>query len=297
MLIKILGGFLMALADSVPGVSGGTVAFILGLYDEFIGSLNHILSKDKEKQKAAIGFLLKLGAGWIVGMASAAIVITSIFEKHIYAISSLFIGFILFSIPLIVLEEKECLKGSYKNVFFTFIGALIVVAVTMFSQGGILEGNVSLAMGDMNIGLYIYLFFTAVFAISAMVLPGISGSTLLLVFGVYQPVMEAIKGVLTLDLRYVPALFVFGLGVITGILTIVKLLRIGLQKHRSAVVYFILGMMFGSFYAIIMGPTSLDVPVDPLSWKTFGFLYFVGGGIFILALQGLKGMMNKKEEK
>ena len=72
MIMKILGGFLMALADSVPGVSGGTIAFILGLYDDFINSLNNIVSKDKEKRKAAFLFLLKLGSGWIVGMAGDA---------------------------------------------------------------------------------------------------------------------------------------------------------------------------------------------------------------------------------
>lgn len=61
MLIRVLGGFLMALADSVPGVSGGTIAFLMGIYDEFIGSLNNIVSKDKEKRKAAVLFLVKLG--------------------------------------------------------------------------------------------------------------------------------------------------------------------------------------------------------------------------------------------
>ena len=91
MIIKILGGFLMALADSVPGVSGGTIAFLLGLYDDFIGSLNNIVSKDKEKRMKAIKFLLKLGSGWIVGMAMAALVIKAVFEIEIYAISSLFL--------------------------------------------------------------------------------------------------------------------------------------------------------------------------------------------------------------
>ena len=78
MLLIVLGGFLMALADSVPGVSGGTVAFLMGFYDDFISSLNDIVSKDKEKQKKAIRFLVNMGGGWIVGMASAAQVITSV---------------------------------------------------------------------------------------------------------------------------------------------------------------------------------------------------------------------------
>ena len=119
MILIILGGFLMALADSVPGVSGGTVAFLMGIYDDFIGSLNNIVSKDKEKRKKAILFLIKLMSGWGVGMASAALVITAVFEENIYEISSLFLGFVLFAIPLMFMEEKESFKGKYQNIIFT----------------------------------------------------------------------------------------------------------------------------------------------------------------------------------
>lgn len=286
----------MALADSVPGVSGGTIAFILGLYDEFITSLNNIISKDKEKRKAALFFLIKLGIGWVIGMALAAFVITSIFETHIYQVSSLFIGFILFAIPLIVVEEKASLKGKYQNLIFTLLGIALVVGITYFSKHAFLKGSVDLKASELTILLCMYLFVAAMCAISAMVLPGISGSTLMLVFGIYQPIMMAIKGFLTLDFSYVPALFIFGCGVLAGIFTIVKGLRYGLEKHRSAMIYFILGMMLGSFYAIIMGPTAISNPVEPLSLHTFGFVFFLAGGIIILGLQALKGVFEKKED-
>lgn len=285
----------MALADSVPGVSGGTIAFILGLYDDFITSLNNIISKDKEKRKAAILFLIKLGTGWVIGMAAAAMVITSIFESHIYQISSLFIGFILFAIPLIIMEEKESFRGKYKNIVFALVGILLVVGITYFSKHAFLKGTVDLRLSGLNFGLCVYLFVAAMCAISAMVLPGISGSTLMLVFGIYQPVMMAIKGFLTMDFSYIPALFIFGCGVLTGIFTIVKALRYGLEKHRSAIMYFIIGMMLGSFYAIIMGPTAISTPTDPLSWQSFGFVFFLAGGIIILGLQALKHVFEKKE--
>ena len=66
-IIQFIRGFCMALADSVPGVSGGTIAFLLGFYDKFINSLNNLMGKDKEKRKEAILFLLKLAIGWIIG--------------------------------------------------------------------------------------------------------------------------------------------------------------------------------------------------------------------------------------
>ena len=103
-LINAFWGFCMALADSVPGVSGGTIAFILGFYDKFINSLNAVFYEDFAKKKSALWFLFKLGTGWIIGMGLATLVLTSLFESKIYAVSSLFLGFIIFSIPLIIKE-------------------------------------------------------------------------------------------------------------------------------------------------------------------------------------------------
>ena len=101
-IIQIIRGFCMALADSVPGVSGGTVAFLLGFYDEFITSIDDLLTGNMEKRKKAFMFLFKMGIGWVVGFILAVLVLTNVFESHIYAISSLFIGFIIFAIPIVV---------------------------------------------------------------------------------------------------------------------------------------------------------------------------------------------------
>ena len=129
-LINGIRGFCMALADSVPGVSGGTIAFILGFYDKFINSLDDLAYGDREKKKKALFFLFKIILGWIVGMVLAVLILTSLFEKHIYAVSSVFIGFIVFSIPLIVKEEKKTLKGKYQNLIFTLLGIIAVVLIT-----------------------------------------------------------------------------------------------------------------------------------------------------------------------
>ena len=111
-------GFCMALADSVPGVSGGTVAFIMGFYDKFIGSINSLVFGSMKEKKQSAGYLVKLGIGWVIGMALAALVLSNLFESHIYTVSSLFIGFIAGSIPLIVMEEKESFKQVGKGIGF-----------------------------------------------------------------------------------------------------------------------------------------------------------------------------------
>lgn len=288
----------MALADSVPGVSGGTVAFLIGIYDEFINSLNNIISKDKEKQKAAIFFLIKLGAGWIVGMALAALIVNEIFETHIYYISSLFIGFVVFAIPIIIMEEKEAFIGKYYNIIFSVLGAALVAVITYFSAKGALGQGIDLAWGSFGFSVGIYLFVAAMCAISAMVLPGISGSTMLVVFGVYQAVMSAISGFLHMNFAYVPALFIFGIGMITGVFTVVKLLKYALARRRSAIMYFIIGMMIASVYAIVMGPVSLkDNPKPPMTFDTFNIWFFIIGGAVIFGLQVLKTIFNKKAVK
>ena len=94
MIKEAIGGFCMALADSVPGVSGGTVAFIMGFYDQFIGSVHDLAFGKMEDKKKAIAYLIKLGIGWIIGMGLAVVILSALFESHIYVVSSLFIGFI-----------------------------------------------------------------------------------------------------------------------------------------------------------------------------------------------------------
>ncbi len=293
MLMTILGGFLMALADSVPGVSGGTIAFLMGIYDDFIGSLNNVVSKDKEKRKKAIMFLIKLLGGWVVGFISAVLVITAVFEENIYEISSLFIGFVVFAIPLVIMEEKAVLKGKYYNLIFMALGAALVVAITYFAGGG---STVSLKWGEFDIITAVLLFGGAMIAISAMVLPGISGSTILLVFGFYQPILFAIEQFLHMDFSYFVGLCIFGFGMIAGILTTVKGLKFVLDKARSATVYAIIGMMLGSLYAIVMGPTSLkDNPRPAMNLDSFNVVFFIIGGVVIIGLQVVKHIIEKKE--
>lgn len=292
-IINGIRGFCMALADSVPGVSGGTIAFILGFYDKFINSLDRLAFGKKEEKIEAIKFLIKVGIGWAIGLILAVLVLTNLFQTQIYKVSSVFIGFIVFSIPLIINEEKDALKGKYINIIFTIIGIAVVVAITYFNPvAG--EGKV-VDITNLNIGLMAYVFFVGMIAISAMVLPGISGSTLLLIFGLYIPIISAIKEVLHFNFSYVPVVTIFGIGIIAGILLVIKLIKIALKKYRSQTIYCIIGLMIGSIYAIIMGPTTLEAPKDPITFETFSILFFIIGGAVIAGLAKLKTLLEGKK--
>ncbi len=292
LIMTMIHGFCMALADSVPGVSGGTVAFLMGFYDNFIGSLNDLMMGNMEKKKNALIYLIKLGIGWLIGFGASVLVLTAVFEKHIYSISSLFIGFILFAIPVVIYEERKCLKEKPLAAFALLIGAALVVLLSYFTVGG---GGNSVSIQDPSIGTYFYVFFAGAIAICAMVLPGISGSTLLLIFGLYVAIINAIKELMHLNFEYFPILVVFGLGVITGIVSIVRLIRIALEKFRSMTVYLIIGLMLGSLYSVVVGPQTLDVPQEALSFGTFNWLFFIIGGVIIIGMQ-LMGMKKESTE-
>ncbi len=291
--INVLGGALMALADSVPGVSGGTIAFIMGFYDEFIGSIDALISGKKAERIKALKFLLKLAAGWLLGFLPAVLILSRVFESHIYIVSSLFLGFIVFAIPVIVSEEKETLRGHYWQMIFVLIGITAVALITYFNPTGE-TGGIDTSVFTLGLGGYALL--AGAVAISAMVLPGISGSTLLLIFGLYLAVISGIKDLIHLNFHALPMLVCFGIGILIGFVTVVKIIKKCLVRFRPQMIYLVLGLMLGSLYAIVMGPTTLDTPQPPLTLSkvTVGcVIAFVIGGCVIWGLQLLKKAIRK----
>lgn len=286
----------MALADSIPGVSGGTIAFILGFYDEFVNSLHHLISGSKIERISALRFLSKIGIGWATGFLLSVIFITSIFEKNIYEISSLFMGFIIASIPLIIKSEKNTLL-EIKNIGFLIIGIGLVFAMTYFNPISSAGRSFSIKSENLNIMLGAYIFLSGMIAISAMVLPGISGSTILLIFGLYTPILNGIKGVLKLNFGYLPGVTIFGYGILIGVLVTVRGVRSLLRKFRPQTIYCIIGLMIGSIYAVIMGPLSLEKPQAPMNIYSFNIVFFILGCILVPALEGLKVLLKNKNSE
>lgn len=303
LLLNAFRGFCMALADSVPGVSGGTIAFLLGFYDKFIFSLNSLVSGTKEEKKKALVFLIKLGIGWIIGFLGAMLVLSKIFESHIYVVSSLFFGLTLFAIPLVIYEERKSMKGHLGCIAFTVLGIAFVVGISMLSS---LLGGGGVAFEGFNIGIIVLTFFAGMVAISAMVLPGISGSTILLAFGVYVPTTSAFSAVLKMEsFESVPYLCALALGIITGVIVIIKAVDSALKKFRPQSMYTIIGLMIGSLYAITQGPTTIenaeDLPLEPLTLSYVSdnlilIVPFFAGGAILALLEFLRFVMEKKEK-
>jgi putative membrane protein len=174
------------------------------------------------------------------------------------------------------------------------LGVAAVAALTLLCTGTGTLGSVNYAhLTPLQV---VYIFFSGMVAITAMVLPGISGSSILLIAGVYLPTIQAIHSFLRLQLDVVPGLCALGFGVIAGVGLSIHAIRAALRSCRSQMVWLILGLMLGSLYAIANGPASLDTPLPPLDAATFQLPAFLLGTAILLALEGLKKATKRREQ-
>ncbi|MGP1568411.1 MAG: DUF368 domain-containing protein [Peptoanaerobacter stomatis] len=293
MIINIFYGFCMALADSVPGVSGGTIAFILGFYEKLLDSVHYLFSKeDPKKRSQAIYFIVKLIIGWIIGMGMSVAVLSNLFESKIYLLSSIFLGLTLSSIPFVIISEKKNIQGKYGEILFSILGIALVITISSLRSSVL--NNSSIHFESLSASQFIYVFISGMIAITAMVLPGISGSTLLLIFGVYVPTITAVKEFITFNFSVIWGLMALGLGILFGLAISIKTIRLTLKNHKSKMIYFITGLMIGSLYAISMGPTTLKNPLPQLSFSTFNIFGFILGIAILLALEFIRRYLEKK---
>lgn len=276
----------MAVADSVPGVSGGTIAFLLGFYEKFVVSVHNFLMGSNQERMEAFPFLVKLGLGWCVSFLTCAVILSSLFDVYIYEICSAFIGLTLIAIPVVAYEEREWILGNLSHLIFTAVGAVAVFLLIYLNPVSGRTSSVDLT--EPSVGLAIFLFFAAVIAVSALVLPGISGSTLLLIFGLYVPLITGVSAVLHGELAYIPMLAVFALGMLAGLAFIVKIVKHCFEKYHSQTIYLAIGLLIGSIYAIIMGPATLAEPLAPLGVGTFNVVWFMFGVLVIGVLEFVK---------
>ena len=286
----LFGGFAMALADSVPGVSGGTIAFLLGFYERFVGALDAIVHGTWVEKKRALFYLLKLGLGWAAGMALAVTALASAFTTGIYKLSSLFLGFVIASLPLVAAEQRAVMGSLRRGVLPFVFGAALVVLLAALNLSSVANSS------GAGVGMALYVFIAGALAITAMVLPGISGSSLLMSFGLYLPVIAALKDALALHFQRLWMLVSLALGIAAGLAVFPHMLKKLMENHASAVTYAVLGMMVGSLYAIIVGPATLKVPQHAMTLADFDALWLALGAALMLALSFLKSGLARRRE-
>ncbi len=284
----LFSGVLMGFSDSVPGISGSTITYILGVYEEFIFSLSTLFKK--EHFVSSFKFLFNLGLGWIVGVISTVLLISNAIDNNIYLVTSLFLGFVIVSIPITFYESFNSFKIDIKKLKFFIFGFLLVIVVFNL-------GNLSIFEFFINSKVFslVYIFVVAMFAISSMLLPGISGSTILLIFGLYYPLIMNLNKLLSGDFSSLYFIIIFIIGGLFGLFTVSKIINKAFNNHKENTIYFIEGLLFGSILPIIYAPVSLDM--DRLSFLNFNIVSFLSGSIILLVLLKVKKIKRGYDER
>lgn len=232
-------GMLIGIANAIPGVSGGTMAVILNIYDKIMYSIS--LKNIKEHLK----FLIPLAIGAVLGIFALSNVIVGALQNYPMALNFSFIGLVLGSIPALYKKAKGD-EIHHRNWIFFAAALAFMVFLTIINPEA--TANKSLAeFGGISLWLCLWLFFTAAVSTIAMILPGLSGSLIFLLFGTYAVVMESIS---TLNF---PLIAVIGAGVLIGGVVGVKVIKKMLRFHPQALYFGILGLMVGSVVTIWPG--------------------------------------------
>lgn len=262
-LTAIFKGMIVGGTMLVPGVSGGSMAMILGIYDKLITSVSSFM---KHKRESFL-FLLLFSAGGGLGMFLFANPLLALIERYPMPMLYFFLGAVAGGVPLIY--SKARLKSfSWKIPFYIALGILAVLLVSMIPTGTF--------DSEMNAGIvsFILLLLAGFVAAVALVLPGISVSYLLLIMGLYDETMRAISDF------YFPFLLPLGTGLLLGILLTTKFLDRAMRKHPQSTYLIILGFVLGSMAEVFPGVArGMELALCVLT---------LAAGFFVIRLLSLK---------
>lgn len=232
---NIIFGVLIGVSNIIPGLSGGTIAVILNIYDDFINSISNFKNNIKKNSI----FLLAIGIGAGFGILLFSNAINYLIDNHYSITNFFFIGVILGSLPLIYSKSRiSSFKLSY---LFPFIILLIIMLFTSFIS---LNKESSVIIEKISLSSFLLLIISSIISSACMVIPGISGSFIFLLFGVYSSIISAISNF------NIPILFIVAVGCIIGFLGGAKIIHFLLNKYSIYTYWGILGLVFGSIPVI-----------------------------------------------
>lgn len=242
MLLNVVRGFCMGAADTVPGVSGGTVALILGHYDRLIAAISYVDSESfrllrsgqwgELARRMDLRFLIAIGIGIVLGIGSLAGLMHWLLQHRVNETMAVFFGLVLASVWVV---RRNVNQWTVPRWILLFVGVLVALAIS----------RIPTTTGDAS---HVFLFLSASIAICAMILPGISGAFILLLLGVYEPVIGMIKIAVKgqIDMDVLGRLAVFAAGCLFGLLAFSRLLNYLLKHFRDATMAVLIGLMIGS---------------------------------------------------
>lgn len=274
----ILRGVVIGIANAIPGVSGGTMMVSMGIYDKLIYSVTHLFKQPVKSIKTLLPYFIGVAIG-IVGLAFA---IVAMFEHIPFQTCMLFIGLILGGVPILTGHLKGVrFNLSHAVVFLIFFGSIILLQIF----GG--QGS-DVALTVTPISLF-KLVLVGIVAAATMVIPGVSGSMMLMTMGYYYPVIGSVKDFITALVAFdapkiihiCMILIPFGIGVVVGIFAVAKLIEMLMDKYEALTYCGIMGLVVASPVVILM-----SAPLAGMSVVTVltGAVTFVVGVVIALCL-------------
>lgn len=279
-------GGAIGVAMIIPGVSGGTVAVLLGVFDELINAVSNLFSDIKN----SIKFLIPFALGAVIAVAAVYFPLKYALANAPLPTVLLFTGLMIGSCPQLLKTARE--KGFEKMNLLSVILPFLLVVGLCFIPG---TGSADLSP-EMNVWGYLPLFLVAVLAACALVVPGISGSMLLLIFGYYAPVINTVSGLKDNFGHSVLVLAVFALGVIIGFFTIARIMKLLLEKFPKGTRWAIVGFVLGSIPAIFLTFDYAGSPIDAVQ-ITVGVILCLAGTAATYLMTTFEDKKRKRAEK
>lgn len=280
MIKSILKGMVIGIANIIPGVSGGTMMVAMGIYDKLIHCITHLFSEFKK----SVGFLFPIAIGMGVALIASAFGLEMLFDKLPIQTNLLFIGLIIGGLPAM----WKNVKGNSIKIGHMIAGLIFFALVVGLAVMGETEGNAAdLSFTLVNV---VKLLAVGIIAAATMVIPGVSGSMMLLLMGYYNPILSAItdfiSALVALDvdgiLRGMGILVPFGIGVIIGIFAIAKLIEIIFAKFPLYAYWAIIGLIVASPIAIVAMNLAVFSAINVVSVLTGIVALGVG---FVIAMK------------
>ncbi len=295
-IFDFLKGIAIGIANIIPGFSGGSMAVILKVYDKFIYALGNFFNHPIQVIQKAWGLFL----GIVVGLVLGALTIVKLLELFPVPTSLFFVGLIIGSIPGIFIEAGGMKKITIKEILAFLIAVLVLVGLP-FLQGN--DGH----QQNVHVGTMILVFVFGLICSGAMVIPGVSGSLVLMAFGYYTFLMEQIN-ILIADVvhfefsgflnSFLIVLF-FAIGAILGMIFISKAIAWLMKKFPKTVYFAILGLLLASpfsiIYAVIQEYNEQVLEASPFSWIVG--VFFLALGAFLAGFSSFYEKKSKKSKK
>ncbi|MFN6991821.1 MAG: DUF368 domain-containing protein [Fervidobacterium sp.] len=268
----LIAGIFIGWANAIPGVSGGTLAVITGVFDRLVEVVNDIVNFKLKKKDTM--FLLPIILGLLIGLITGSKILVWGFRNYPLYTYSFFFGLVLFSL----FNIKEDI--TYLRPLEFLVGVFIVIFPYLIAQNLSMGARTILNNSSAVYVNYVFLFFAGIIAGSSMVLPGLSGSLMLMILGFYEQAisivvkMTNVKDIAISDIGF---LTVLGVGVLFGIGIIAKILKIWFEKAKVSIMNFILGLVAGSLYPITPAFHGQGNTIGMLIWIFIGstVVYFL----------------------